>query len=182
MKRKVYITYFVHGTTTDNENNIGTGWNPGELSESGIKQAKELGELVANKKFDVVFCSDLKRAVDSANLGFRDKYEIVIDERLRECNYGDWNGKKKDWENINFISKPYPNGESYEDVEARIREFLDYLLENYAGKHIAIVCHQAPQLAMEVIINNKTWKQAIAEDWRKNKAWLPGWDYVYSKK
>ena len=46
-------------------------------------------------------------------------------------------------------------------MEARIREFLDYLLENYAGKHIAIVCHQAPQLAMEVIINNKTWKQAI---------------------
>ena len=51
----VKITYFVHGTTTDNEQDLATGWSPGELSELGIKQAKELGKLVSEKNFDVVF-------------------------------------------------------------------------------------------------------------------------------
>ena len=64
----VKITYFVHGTTTDNERDLATGWSPGKLSGLGINQAKELGKLVSNKHFDVVFCSDLKRAVDSAEL------------------------------------------------------------------------------------------------------------------
>ena len=85
----VKITYFVHGTTTDNEQDLATGWSPGELSKLGIKQAKELGILVSNKHFDSVFCSDLKRAMDSAQLGFADRYEIIQDKRLRECDYGD---------------------------------------------------------------------------------------------
>ena len=71
------ITYFVHGTTIDNEQELATGWLSGELSEVGIKQANELGKLVSNKHFDVVFCSDLQRAIDSVNLGFVDKYKII---------------------------------------------------------------------------------------------------------
>ena len=37
----VKITYFVHVTTTDNEQDLATGWLPGELSELGVKQAKD---------------------------------------------------------------------------------------------------------------------------------------------
>ncbi len=44
----VKITYFVHGTTTDNETHRSTGWNPGELSELGIKQSKELKDQTAS--------------------------------------------------------------------------------------------------------------------------------------
>jgi len=51
------------------------------------------------------------------------------------------------------------------------------LKENYDGKSIAIVAHKAPQLALDVIIKKKTWKQAMKEDWRKTKTWKPGWDY-----
>src|SRR5262249_34688573 len=87
----VQITYFVHGTTTDNETHLGTGWLGGKLSERGIQQAKELGVQVRDT-FDVFFCSDLKRAMDSAQLGFGEKYEFKTDARLRECNYGDNNG------------------------------------------------------------------------------------------
>ena len=69
----VKITYFVHGTTTDNENNLSTGQAQGQLSELGIKQSEELPNQIGDKKFDVVFCSDLKRAVDSAEISFKDK-------------------------------------------------------------------------------------------------------------
>jgi len=29
-----------------------------------------------------------------------------------------------------------------------------------------------------VLLKGKTWEQAIDEDWRKKKAWQPGWEYI----
>ncbi len=181
---QVKITYFVHGTTTDNEKDLATGWQPGELSELGIKQSKELRETIKNIHFDEVFSSDLRRGIDSAKLNFPNKI-LNTDERLREANYGDFNGKsvesfKSDL--TQFVEKPFPNGESYLQVEERIASFLNYLYENYRGKHIAIVAHQAPQLALDVLLKDKTWEQAITEDWRLKKAWQPGWEYTLKNK
>jgi broad specificity phosphatase PhoE len=176
----VRITYFVHGTTTDNERGIGTGWLPGELSKLGTQQARDLGPMVESQHFDILFCSDLKRAVDSARLGFGDKYKIVPDGRLRECNYGDLNGKPtSEWESRakDYIDTPFPNGESYRDVERRVAGFITMLKRDYNEKNVAIVAHQAPQLALDVLLRGRTWEQAIDEDWRKRKAWQPGWPY-----
>lgn len=176
----VQITYFVHGTTTDNEEGLATGWLPGELSSLGIKQSRELGKLVAKKRFDMVFCSDLKRAVDSAMRAFGNKYQIIQDKRLRECNYGDFNGKPEAFKESmeKYVTKRFPQGESYHDVELRISDFLRFLREKYQGKHIAIVAHQAPQLALDVLCKGKTWEQAIREDWRHTRSWKPGWEYL----
>ncbi|HNX10969.1 MAG TPA: histidine phosphatase family protein [bacterium] len=174
----VKIIYFVHGTTTDNETDKCTGWAGGELSELGIRQAKDLKDQITEKDFSVMFCSDLKRAVDSAHLGFDGYCPIIQDERLRECNYGDLT--QADEHLVNYskqIDTPFPNGESMKDVERRIRNFLNYLKENYDGQFIAIMAHKAPQLALEVILNGQTWEQAIEEDWRNRKAWQPGWVY-----
>lgn len=173
------ITYFVHGTTTDNENGLASGWQPGELSELGIKQSKELGAITQNQSFDAVFCSDLKRAVDSAQLAFDHRYKIITDKRLREINYGDYNGQPETFKDKleAYIEKPFPRGESYLEVEKRLRNFIDDLKKRYNNKHIAIVAHQAPQLALEVICNHKTWPEAMATDWRRTKSWQPGWEY-----
>lgn len=174
----VKITYFVHGTTVDNELGRATGWLPGVLSREGKHQARLLGEQVADQQFDVVFCSDLQRAVDSAELGFGDKYQIILDRRLRECNYGGFNGAAEDdFTKQEYIQTPFPDGESYAGVEQRLRSFIDMLRNEYEGKHIAIVAHQAPQLALEVILNGKSWQQAFADDWRNTKSWQPGWVY-----
>jgi len=169
----VKITYFVHGTTTDNEKEISSGWYDVELSELGIQQSKDLKGLIKDKKFDVVFCSDLKRAVDSAELTFKGDVEIKQDKRLRECNYGKYNAQPSEavepLQEQN-ITNEFPEGESYEDVKERISDFVNFLKENYDGKHVAIVAHKAPQLALDVILKNKTWEQAFADDWRKKKA------------
>lgn len=177
----VKITYFVHGTTTDNENNISSGWSDVGLSKLGVQQSKELTAKTSDKQFDVVFTSDLKRAVDSANITWGDKYTIIQDKRLRECNYGDYNGKpSKVVEPLQekSINSPMPNGESYEMVKKRIESFLKDLQQNYEGKHIAIVAHKAPQLALDVLLKGMSWKEAFANDWRKTKSWQPGWDYT----
>lgn len=178
----VKITYFVHGTTTDNEEGISSGWNDVGLSELGVKQSIDLKDQIKDKKFDVVFCSDLKRAVDSAKLTFGNEVKIIPDKRLRECNYGKYNAKPSsivEPMQEEKITERFPEGESYEDVKARIIDFLEFLKKNYNGKHVAIVAHKAPQLALDVILRNKTWKQAFDEDWRKKKAWQPGWDWFY---
>ncbi|MEK6960100.1 MAG: histidine phosphatase family protein [Nanoarchaeota archaeon] len=176
----VRITYFVHGTTVDNQQDISSGWKDCELSELGIKQSKELTSQTKDKKFDVVICSDLKRAVQSAKLTWDGMYPIVQDKRLRECNYGDLNGAPSDEVEAlmeKAIDVPFPHGESYKDVEKRMRDFVKDIGAKYPGKHIAIVAHRAPQLALDVILWGRTWKQAMEEDWRLKKAWKPGWDY-----
>ena len=178
----VKITYFVHGTTTDNKEKLATGWIPGELSEQGIAQSIELKEQVDINKFDLVISSDLKRAVDSANYTFAGIKPIYHDERIRECNYGNLNGQPTELVKYeDHIEVPFPNGESLKAVENRVRDFCEYLLTNYDGKHIAIDAHKAPQMAFQVITEGKTWVQAIAEDWRKTKAWQPGWQYIINK-
>lgn len=175
----VKIIYFVHGTTTDNEEHKSTGQNQGVLSNLGIAQSKELRNKINLDEIDLVICSDLKRAIDSANLTFENSKEIIQDARIRECNYGDLNGKDStlviDEEHIDI---PFPNGESMKDVEKRLRDFCKYLLDNYDGKTIALVAHKAPQLALEVITKNITWEEAIKNDWRKTKSWRPGWEYM----
>lgn len=176
----VRITYFVHGTTTDNENNKSSGWNDAKLSELGVKQSKDLAEQTKHLKFDAVFTSDLSRAIDSAQLTWGDAYPVHVDRRLRECNYGDLNGQDSDIVEPlqeQSIATRMPSGESYEDVKLRIQDFLDFIKREYDGKHIAIVAHKAPQLALDVLLNDMTWEAAFANDWRKTKSWQPGWDY-----
>ena len=75
----VKITYFVHGTTTDNMKDISSGWSDVGLSEKGIKQSIDLKNQIKDKKFDIVFCSDLKRAVDSAKLTFAGEGRVRTD-------------------------------------------------------------------------------------------------------
>lgn len=177
----IKITYFVHGTTTDNEKDISSGWSDVELSELGVKRSLDLRDQLKDKTFDVVFCSDLKRAVKSAELIFEDKVKILQDKRLRECNYGDYNAKSSEIVEPmqeKMVADKFPGGESYEDVKIRINDFLNFLKQNYEGKSVAIVAHKAPQLALDVLLKNKTWEQAFADDWRKIKAWRPGWDYI----
>ncbi len=185
-KSKIDITYFVHGTTIDNENNKASGHHDAELSELGIQQSKDLRETIKDQKFDVVFCSDLKRAVDSANLVFGDRdIKIVQDKRLRECDYGDLtrsNAIKVLAIEKEVINKSFPNGESYQDVENRIKSFLKDLSDKYQDKKIAIVAHKASQLALDVILKRKTWEQAFDEDWRKKKEWQAGWEYELKNK
>lgn len=178
----VKITYFVHGTTLDNEAHRATGWLPGTLSPKGIERTFALKEKIDINKYDVVFCSDLKRAIDSANNVFGGEKEIITDERIRECNYGDLDGQDNNlviYEE--HINEAFPNGESMLDVEKRVKSFCDFLLENYDGKYVAVMAHKAPQLAIQVLTQGKTWEQAIAEDWRKTKAWQPGWEYILER-
>lgn len=145
----------------------------------GREQAEKLGNISRERKdkIDIIFTSDLKRAIESSKIAFPNIKKIT-DNRLRECNYGDFDGKHKEFVIYEeHIDNPFPNGESLKDVENRMREFVDYLKINYEGKTIGIVAHRAPQLALEVITKDITWEEANSNDWRKTGNWKPGWEY-----
>ncbi len=175
---KTKVIYFVHGTTNDNINGKCSGWKQAELSDLGKERAIKLGQIKKNTHLDIIFTSDLVRAIDSANLAFP-SVKHIQDIRLRECNYGDLDGKDKSlviYEE--HIDKPFPNGESLKDVEKRVKDFIQFLKKDYQGKTIGIVAHRAPQLAFEVLTKNISWEEANKTEWRKTKAWQPGWEYI----
>lgn len=173
----IEIIYFVHGTTYDNSESKCSGWKQVDLNELGKEQAINLGKN-NSYDFDVLFTSDLIRAMNSAKLAWPE-FDSIQDERLRECNYGDYDGgDKKLVVYEEHIDNPFPNGESLRDVEKRIKDFIEFLKANYDNKRVGIVAHRAPQLALEVLTKNISWEEAIEKDWRKQKAWRPGWKYT----
>ncbi len=172
----ITIIFEAHGTTFDNEAHLSSGWNDVELSPLGVQQSKEMGERYKEDHFDAIFCSDLKRAVNSAKLAFDGKFPIVADQRLRECDYGDMTqhpSAEVDAEKPKRIQEPFPNGESYEQTTARMKSFLDELKQKYDGKRVMIIGHRATQYGLEHLILGKPLEEVIPAPWK----WQPGWKY-----
>jgi len=173
------IYFATHGTTTDNETKISSGWKDVGLSELGVQQAKEMGERFKDIKIDLICCSDLKRAVDTVKIAFRDKYPIIADKRLRELNYGDFNGKPSEVVEpmkVKHIKEPFPNGESYEQAMLRVHEFLSEITEKYSNKTVLIVGHRATQYGLDTLVC-KTLKDCLEKPFK----WQPYWEYKLPK-
>lgn len=174
----VEIIFEAHGTTFDNEAHKASGWNNVELSPLGVQQSKEMGERYKNEHFDAIFVSDLKRAIDSAEIAFKDRdFQIIQDKRLRECDYGDLiqhPSSEIDPEKPKRITTPFPNGESYTETSKRMKSFLDELRKSYDGKRVMIVGHRATQYGLEHWILGKPLEEVIPAPW----AWQPGWTYI----
>ena len=176
----VTIIFESHATTLDNEQHLASGHNDVALSALGARQAKELGERHKGEHFDAVFCSDLQRSYKTAEIAFGDKFPIIRDKRLRECDYGDLTGRPSnevDPEKINRIKTPFSNGESYEQTSQRMKEFLKDLIQKYDGhqKNVLIIGHRATQYGLEHWIKGLSLEEIISTPWN----WQPGWEYHF---
>jgi broad specificity phosphatase PhoE len=90
----VEIIYETHATTTDNEAGVSTGWLQGQLSARGRDEARELGERRRDQDIAAIYVSDLHRSIETARIAFPvGQPPIHQDLRLRECNYGELNGR-----------------------------------------------------------------------------------------
>ena len=172
------IYFAAHATTTDNEAGLASGWKNVGLSELGIKQAKQLGFRFSGIKLDAICCSDLIRAIDTVKIAFEDKIPVIIDKRLREVNYGDYEGKKSEVVaplKKECINKPFPNGESYEQAMVRLHEFYNDLKKRYKDNEtILVVGHRATQYGLDTMLG-KTVEQCLEE--QEPFVWQPYWEY-----
>src|SRR5438132_13599045 len=124
----VEIIFETHSLTTDNEAGVATGGMDGWLSRRGRELAAELGVRRRDDGISVVFASDLGRAVETVEIAFRGTdIPVFLDPRLRECDYGDWNGMhvaNLARQRRRRIAKRFPRGECYLDVIDRVAIFL----------------------------------------------------------
>ncbi|RLA63901.1 MAG: histidine phosphatase family protein [Epsilonproteobacteria bacterium] len=155
MKKYFYI--FRHGETDYNQKGICQGSLDIPLNENGLGQARELLNKLKDKKIEIIYSSDLKRARKTAEiLSENMKIPIVLDERLREFNLGEAEGLTKleaiekfgieTWDNFrsyNIAGNPvgFPGGETQVDVLKRTLSFLEDLTNQSTVRHMAISTH-----------------------------------------
>jgi broad specificity phosphatase PhoE len=167
------LIYETHATTVDNEAEVATGWLPGELSDRGRQEARELGSRWP--EVDVVFSSDLRRAVQTVELSGLAAPHFQ-DWRLRECNYGVLNGAPRDAlePRTERVRTSFPGGQSYDDVLELTRSFLADVRRWYDAQVVLVVAHSANRWALEHLVGSRApMEQLVAE----GVNWQPGWLY-----
>jgi alpha-ribazole phosphatase len=87
----LHLTLLRHGATAWNEAGRYQGWGDRPLSDRGRADAARLRPRLAGERFDRVVASDLRRAVETAELALPGA-AIERDERLREMDFGAWDG------------------------------------------------------------------------------------------
>ena len=176
----VQLVYETHAITTDNEAGIATGWLPGRLSKRGRETAAELGARRRDDGLAAVCVSDLERARETVRIAFAGSpIPVVVDERLRECNYGRLNGMPRarlDAERAAHVDEPWPGGESYRDVVGRTAAFLDDLLVRWDGLRVLVVAHSANKVALDHLLLGADLGELV----ERAMDWQPGWEYVAS--
>jgi len=174
----VELIYETHSTTVDNERGVATGWLDGELSERGREQARLLGER--RRDADVVYASDLGRAVETAEIAFGGTgIPVHLDPRLRECDYGELNGQlAREVEAVRaaHIEEPFPDGQSYRDVVQQTRGFLDDVVASHEGERVVVIAHSANRWALEHLLEGTTLEELVVAPFE----WQEGWVYRLS--
>jgi broad specificity phosphatase PhoE len=174
----VQLIYETHSRTIDNERGIATGWLPGELSADGRCFAAELGRRWHDTDLAAVYTSDLRRAVQTAEIAFAGcTVPVVQDARLRECNYGTLNGMpvaRLESERTGHIDTPYPDGQSYRQVLDQMRSFLRDLAPRHQGETVLLIAHSANRWALQCLLGGQTMDALVAAPF----AWQPGWRFT----
>ena len=122
--------YFIRHTAVDVPAGVCYGQTDVPLKNSFEEEAGIVKEQLKNMSPDAVFSSPLSRCTGLADFcGFSNPQ---LDNRLKELNFGDWEGVKWDETNIDlwsadWINTPPPNGESFVQMYERIASFLEEL-------------------------------------------------------
>ncbi|MDO1605783.1 histidine phosphatase family protein [Lactobacillus sp. YT155] len=166
-----------HGETdTNKEKRINGNSTNLPLNEKGRQQAQELHDEFDLSGFDAVISSPLKRAYETAQIVTAGTgLEIKTDDRLREADYGSWDGESEAELSVKypevFDKRGYllpgfieyaEDAESYEEVYARIDQLVTELSQLGDDKKVALVCHGFISRAfMKVMVDVKDISQII---------------------
>ena len=154
------MLYFVrHGQTDQNVQGFLTGRLDIPLNKTGLKQVEQAGINAKNLNIDIIFCSPLKRAIQTCEA--INKYhnaEVIITDEIIERTYGTYEGKhnscvdkEKMW---NYFEDNYKKVmETPKELFGRVYAFLDEIKERYKDKNILIVAHNGVGRAIHCYFN-----------------------------
>ncbi|TDC59674.1 histidine phosphatase family protein [Micromonospora sp. KC207] len=171
------IVFETHSWSEDNDRGVATGWLPGRLSARGRALAAELGARRRDDGIAAIFTSDLRRAVETAEVAFAGTgIPILHDWRLRECDYGTRNGTSAvelHRGRVDHLDSPYPGGESWRQAVSRAGRFLDDVPLRWDGCGILLIGHVATRWALDHLLDGVPLEALIIADF----AWREGWEY-----
>ncbi|MGC1382032.1 MAG: histidine phosphatase family protein [Candidatus Baltobacteraceae bacterium] len=160
----VQLTLIRHGPTEWNATRRFQGRSDVPLSVRGRAHAQAIAAALAADPIDRIYSSDLSRALETARiLSAARGIEVESDPRLREFDFGKWEGLT--WDEIvtayphltglgSTAAKRYApeGGESFEEVRERLRSFLDEIVRADPAANVAVVTHAGPLHAIVSIL------------------------------
>jgi len=148
--RKTTDIYLVrHGQSMHNLEERIAGQQDSQLTELGFQDARVVATAIGRSDFNVVYCSDLLRAKQTAETIFdylKLNCPINLLPLLRELDYGDFTEKPVS-EAFKFLNykvdqrQRYPGGEGFIDIEERSQQFILQLKRESAGSRVLVVSH-----------------------------------------
>jgi len=148
-----------HGEAVSNVKGFVSSWPEkvdDPLTETAVKQAKQVAKKILSENIDLIFSSDILRAEQTSKIIAKQLgKKVEFDKRLREIDFGIFNSKPiADFighfdSQEKRIKGKVLHGESYEDILRRIESFFQDVEKKYSNKKILIVSHQAPLFIIE---------------------------------
>ena len=145
-----------HGDTVLNSAERLWGETDVELGTVGLRQAERLRDRLAAQRIDVIYSSNLQRALATAKtIASRHQLKVITCPELREINFGKFEGLTFQeirqlypeiaelWTNWS-PQLEFPGGESVDELNTRVTRFLDRLKKHTPEETILIVAHSAP--------------------------------------
>ena len=180
LNNKYYILR--HGQALSNVKDIMSCWpEKGRfpITQKGKKQIKTVIKKLKNQGIDLIFSSDLLRTKQTSEIISRAlKIKPKYDKRLREHNVGVFNIRPiKELRNFlppkgeKRFSAKFEKGETYNELQKRMYDFLKDINKKYKDKNILIISHELPLSLLEMKvkgISNKDFYQKKNQDKRLN--------------
>lgn len=157
--------YLVRHTRVDVPSGICYGQTDVPLADSFETEMESIRSRLSGIQFGHIFCSPLSRCV---KLGISLEYPLLLDDRLKELNFGEWEGQT--WDKIfeserggkwftDYLNEACPNGESYRDILQRVESFIADLPKTDAN--ILVITHAGVIRAFRVLLKNWPVKRAF---------------------
>lgn len=138
-----------HGETVDNAAQIMQGQTQGRLNERGIGQARDLAARLASEHVDAFVSSDLRRAIQTAEIIARPhQARVSTTPLLRERDWGGFTGR--------FIpslkGEEWPSDiETLEALQERARRFLSLVGSRWPNRTVVAVGHGIINKAIQAV-------------------------------
>ena len=154
MTRQSSNRYFLmrHGEAENNVKRVVSANNaPHHLTALGKEQIWRAADKLLSEKIDMIIASPIIRARETAGLMMGvlklDSGSVKFDERLREFDAGEFDGRSEDeiktyFSKHDIFTEGVPGGENFIKTKRRLGEVLQDLEKTYQGKNILIITHK----------------------------------------
>jgi alpha-ribazole phosphatase len=122
------------------------------LSTHGYEQVRRMRQALRDEPISAIYSSPLRRALESARVLGAGRSIVAVDERLREIDFGDFEGLTYDEVAERFPEKyeewmkhptdvAFPGGETFAAMMARVHDVLEEVRHTHAGHTAVVVSH-----------------------------------------